>query len=48
LGPNGEVRGEFRSTGIRPRFGERLAAAGFPLRLSLFEKDWAKGAHANA
>jgi len=48
LGPNGEVRGEFRSTGIRPRFGERLTAAGFPLRLSLFEKDWAKSAHANA
>jgi len=40
----GKVRGSFRSTGIRPRFADRLAAAGFPVRLSLFET---KEAHGN-
>jgi pilus assembly protein CpaF len=40
----GNVRGSFRSTGIRPRFADRLAAAGFPVRLSLFET---KETHAN-
>jgi pilus assembly protein CpaF len=37
LTETGKVRGSFRSTGIRPRFADRLAAAGFPVRLSLFE-----------
>ncbi len=31
IGDNGKVKGRFRSTGITPRFGERLAAAGIPL-----------------
>jgi len=48
LGPNGEVRGEFRATGIRPRFAERLAAAGVPLRAALFEREWSKAGQANA
>ena len=44
LTETGKVRGNFRSTGIRPRFADRLAAAGFPVRLSLFET---KEAHGN-
>jgi len=41
LTETGRVRGSFHSTGIRPRFAERLAAAGFPVRPSLFEmKEW--------
>jgi len=39
LSETGKVRGSFRASGIRPRFAERLAAAGYPLRLSLFEAD---------
>jgi len=39
LTETGKVRGSFRASGIRPRFAERLAAAGYPLRLSLFEAD---------
>jgi len=33
----GRVRGSFRSTGIRPRFAERLATAGCRLPASIFE-----------
>jgi pilus assembly protein CpaF len=33
----GKVRGRFRATGIRPRCAERLATAGHPLPLTLFE-----------
>jgi len=33
----GKVRGLFRATGIRPKFAERLAAAGARLRPALFE-----------
>lgn len=35
LGPNGKVRGRFYSTGIMPRFSEKLIAAGIPMPLSL-------------
>jgi pilus assembly protein CpaF len=34
---NGAVRGVFRSTGIRPKFAERMLAAGYRLRPGLFE-----------
>jgi pilus assembly protein CpaF len=34
---NGRVRGYFTATGIRPKFAERLAAAGCRLRPALFE-----------
>jgi pilus assembly protein CpaF len=44
LTETGKVRGGFRCTGIRPRFADRLAAAGFPVRLSLFDT---KEAHGN-
>ncbi len=33
----GTVRGAFRATGIRPRFADRLAAAGYRLKPSMFE-----------
>jgi pilus assembly protein CpaF len=33
----GRVTGRFRATGIRPRFHERLRAAGFPLAANLFQ-----------
>ncbi|HUR37727.1 MAG TPA: CpaF family protein [Terriglobales bacterium] len=33
---NGKIRGVFRPTGIRPRFADRLMAAGIRLRTSLF------------
>jgi pilus assembly protein CpaF len=35
LGANGKVRGRFYSTGIVPRFGEKLLAAGIPMPMSL-------------
>ncbi len=35
LGPNGKVRGRFYSTGIMPRFSEKLIAAGIPMPISL-------------
>jgi pilus assembly protein CpaF len=41
IGPNGEVLGEFEPTGIRPKFTERLAAAGIRLPMDIFQK--AKG-----
>ena len=34
---SGKVRGVFHSTGLRPRFAERLATAGARLRPALFE-----------
>jgi pilus assembly protein CpaF len=34
---NGKVRGAFRATGVRPKFGERLATAGARLRANLFD-----------
>jgi len=34
---NGKVRGSFRASGIRPRFSDRLAAAGHRLRGQMFE-----------
>jgi pilus assembly protein CpaF len=37
LGPGGNVKGRFYSTGIVPRFGERLKAAGVPLGLNLLD-----------
>jgi len=37
LTATGKVRGAFRTSGIRPKFAARLAAAGYPLRASLFE-----------
>jgi pilus assembly protein CpaF len=37
LDESGKVRGTFKASGIRPRFAERLAAAGCRLRPALFE-----------
>ena len=37
LGPGGNVKGRFHSTGIVPKFGERLKAAGIPLGLNLLD-----------
>jgi len=37
IGEKGGVKGSFRATGIRPKFTDRLAAAGFRLRPSLFD-----------
>lgn len=37
MGLNGEVQGQFRPTGIRPRFSERLEQYGFKLPPQLFE-----------
>jgi len=34
---SGKVRGQFRATGIRPRFAERLALSGCRLRPALFD-----------
>jgi pilus assembly protein CpaF len=34
---NGEVVGDFAPTGIRPKFADRLAVAGIPLPISMFE-----------
>jgi len=48
LTATGKVRGTFRSTGIRPRFAERLAAAGYPLRMGLFDGDRFKETHTDA
>jgi len=45
LTATGKVRGTFRASGIRPRFAERLSAAGYPLRMSLFEADRFKEVH---
>ena len=37
LGPNGKVLGRFRSTGIIPKFAEKLKEAGIPFALNLLE-----------
>jgi pilus assembly protein CpaF len=37
LGPSGNVKGRFYSTGIVPKFAERLKAAGIPLGLNLLD-----------
>ncbi|MBP1778726.1 MAG: pilus assembly protein CpaF, partial [candidate division NC10 bacterium] len=37
IGPNGEVLGHHRATGIRPRFADRLKAAGIVLDPSVFD-----------
>jgi pilus assembly protein CpaF len=36
IGEDGEVLGQYRATGIRPRFTERLRAAGIELPTALF------------
>jgi pilus assembly protein CpaF len=38
VGPNGQVVGRFRPTGIRPRFAERLKACGLQLPRLFFEE----------
>jgi pilus assembly protein CpaF len=37
IGEKGQVRGRFKATGIRPRFYERLVAAGIQLPASIFQ-----------
>lgn len=37
LTEQGQVRGAFKATGIRPKFSDRLATAGYRLKPSLFE-----------
>ncbi len=37
LAPGGKVTGRFRATGIRPKCAERVAAAGNPLPMDMFE-----------
>jgi pilus assembly protein CpaF len=37
LGPNGRVKGRFRSTGIVPKFAEKLKAAGLPVPTGLLD-----------
>jgi len=37
LGPNAKVKGRFRSTGIVPKFADKLKAAGFPLASNLLD-----------
>ncbi len=37
LGPSRDVKCRFHSTGIVPKFGERLKAAGIPLGLNLLD-----------
>ena len=39
LGPSGSVKGRFYSTGIVPKFNDRLKAAGIPLGLNLLDHD---------
>jgi pilus assembly protein CpaF len=38
VGPDGKVLGRFVATGIRPKFYERLLAAGIQLRPDLFDE----------
>ena len=38
IGPNGQVLGRFAATGIRPKFYEKLLAAGIKLRPDLFDE----------
>jgi pilus assembly protein CpaF len=37
IGPNGKVKGRFRATGIVPKFGDKLTAAGIPLPTGLLD-----------
>jgi pilus assembly protein CpaF len=37
LGVNGKVKGRFRATGIVPKFGDKLKAAGIPLPIGLLD-----------
>ncbi len=37
VGPKGDVQGQFRPTGIRPRFSERLEQYGYKLPPNIFE-----------
>jgi pilus assembly protein CpaF len=37
VGPTGKVKGRFRATGIVPKFGEKLQAAGLPLPVGLLD-----------
>ena len=37
LAPNGKVRGRFHSTGIVPKFAEKLKAAGIPFNLNMLD-----------
>ena len=37
LGPNGRVTGRFRPTGIRPKFYDRLRAAGMQVDAEVFQ-----------
>jgi pilus assembly protein CpaF len=37
VAPGGRVTGRFRATGIRPKCGERLAAAGIHLPMDMFD-----------
>jgi len=37
VGPGGRVLGEFRATGIRPKFAEKLTVSGITVPASLFE-----------
>ena len=45
---DGRVTGTFRATGIRPKCAERLATAGFPLPMDMFEHVHHVGGDANA
>ena len=38
LGPGGKVKGRFFSTGIVPKFAEKLKAAGIPLNLNMLDE----------
>jgi pilus assembly protein CpaF len=38
VGEDGRVAGQFRATGIRPRFADRLAVAGVPLPADIFSE----------
>jgi pilus assembly protein CpaF len=40
LSEAGKVKGAFKATGVRPKFGDRLAAAGYRLRPTLFETNF--------
>jgi pilus assembly protein CpaF len=39
IGEDGSVKGQFRATGIRPKFSEKLAAAGYRLSATLFDSE---------
>jgi pilus assembly protein CpaF len=39
VGPDGKVLGQFRATGVRPRFADRLRLFGAPVPESAFDPD---------